>query len=208
MATARLKLVLSTVPAAGVVVALLTLWHDRPHVYDIALRTPSATAYVRVSPRHIVLGTWRTADTDRTREVPPIARVGPVELVSVPWDAAAERTGTTADFAAAPTSARVGEFGFLHGAASPNVRSCWQVLLPTWLAAVAGVTPLAAVIVACRRQRRRADRGQCLACGYDLRGTPGRCPECGAERPAADPEVSATPAGLPGSTSVALNSPA
>jgi hypothetical protein len=58
--------------------------------------------------------------------------------------------------------------------------------IPFWfLSAVLGVPP--AVWLRARWQERRRERsvrmfaaGVCPVCGYDLRATPGRCPECGA----------------------------
>lgn len=50
------------------------------------------------------------------------------------------------------------------------------IAVPYWFpTALAGVLPLIWVI---RRARRQPPAGFC-SCGYDLRATPSRCPECG-----------------------------
>ena len=45
-----------------------------------------------------------------------------------------------------------------------------------------GVTPVAWLHERRLRPRRRRKLGLCPACGYDLRESPGRCPECGRGR--------------------------
>lgn len=50
--------------------------------------------------------------------------------------------------------------------------------VPSWFAVVMlSVLPIARSLVG--RQWRRARPGVCIRCGYELRATPDRCPECG-----------------------------
>jgi hypothetical protein len=55
----------------------------------------------------------------------------------------------------------------------------WQIAILCIAGVITGLWVLVWVWVAYRLQRR-AWHGLCPACGYDLRGTPERCPECGA----------------------------
>jgi hypothetical protein len=52
-------------------------------------------------------------------------------------------------------------------------------IFPQWPLVVAAA--LVAAVGVVRRRRTRIMPGTCRACGYDLRATPARCPECGAE---------------------------
>jgi hypothetical protein len=55
------------------------------------------------------------------------------------------------------------------------------ITFPLWLPAV--VSTVLPAISLYRRVRRPVATGLCPACGYDLRATPGRCPECGTAIP-------------------------
>jgi hypothetical protein len=71
---------------------------------------------------------------------------------------------------------------FEHSNFSPSYR-VWVIVVPYWfLLLITGLLPLRCVFLMRGRWRRekRLARGQCEHCGYDLRGTPDRCPECGA----------------------------
>ena len=80
----------------------------------------------------------------------------------------------------------VNDFGFGFGRYLNNVppvslEITERVSFPWWcVAVVTAVLPAAGLRHRLRRQR---PPGLCRHCGYDLRGTPDRCPECGTSGP-------------------------
>ena len=71
-------------------------------------------------------------------------------------------------------------FGFGSAKASdPLAPPIRLYAIPLWTFAVSSGVPLAIVVAIRARQKRRRATGQCANCGYDLRGSPDRCPECG-----------------------------
>jgi hypothetical protein len=83
------------------------------------------------------------------------------------WGSYSKRTG------AVSAVCRLVLFGW-----APEKVGAHDLVVPQWtVPAIFG--PLPAVRIAgWFRRRRRADTHACPACGYDLRATPDRCPEC------------------------------
>lgn len=59
------------------------------------------------------------------------------------------------------------------------VHTIVYVQLPCWMVAVPGACVLPWWVITLYRRRKRVQAGRCRQCGYDLRATPERCPECG-----------------------------
>jgi hypothetical protein len=155
-------------------VAVVVLW-ARSYWATETLRRADARRWQSVSVAHgraMYLHAW-PADTSRP---PPF---GP------------ERLRRQVDPPAADVTATQWLITQFTGGAGFEIGSDWgsstslgyrgaAVVVPLWLPLL-----LSAALFANLLQRRRARRaaGACRVCGYDLRATPDRCPECGASVP-------------------------
>jgi hypothetical protein len=103
-------------------------------------------------------------------------------------------TGPRANFATplTPPPSKFRALGIVWVASADNEQvndsryQYWVAAVPlAWLLIPLAVPPAAWAARALRSRRRRG-RNQCRECGYDLRASPGRCPECGAGAGAPD----------------------
>jgi hypothetical protein len=66
--------------------------------------------------------------------------------------------------------------GFWYERHETYTRRMWEVAIPLWAITAIVAAPAAYWIL---RRRTAHPTGHCTSCGYDLRATPDRCPECG-----------------------------
>jgi len=71
--------------------------------------------------------------------------------------------------------------GFTVGSGANGAGAKFVFALPLWFVGVAFASPLVLLWFLRRRAKRRRKSSRCANCGYDLRATPERCPECGIE---------------------------
>jgi hypothetical protein len=65
----------------------------------------------------------------------------------------------------------------------PLTRRTTVVWTPLWLVILFSVLPVVPRVARMAIRRRRIQAGRCISCGYDLRGSPAQCPECGRAGP-------------------------
>jgi hypothetical protein len=76
-----------------------------------------------------------------------------------------------------------------ESAEGEDARTFVAIACPDWFLLTAFAIPLLSTVRRWRRKRTRQRKGLCLTCGYDLRATKARCPECGTDVPRAPPSA-------------------
>ena|SRR2546421_6644034 len=121
------------------------------------------------------------------------ARAGLRLWITPPDPAAIYQQGVSIGNANDPAALKVLDFAGLSVRGSGSPLNTRMITVPFWLfAAVAAIPSLFALRRKVHERRCRL-RARCASCGYDLRASPDRCPECGR----AQSQLTATASALP-----------
>lgn len=74
------------------------------------------------------------------------------------------------------------QLGFDAGATHVRGLSIYAAVVPAWFLTLVPMLGAAGIIHRRWKARRATCDGRCRTCGYDLRATTDRCPECGSDR--------------------------
>jgi hypothetical protein len=134
--------------------------------YDARFET--CTIYAMVSIRGSA-GVWFNREHDPTTQ--------PARVES-------KRSWTKSPLVQIPDAQQGGLLGFRIAARHrPDGYASYVLMLPYWLLILLSAAAPTRAVLRWRRRQIRLASGLCAACGYDLRGSSGRCPECGTHAP-------------------------
>lgn len=144
----------------AICIALIVLWARSYHVGHGIACQPSARTFVsaylscgrlRIDGAQQVADGGRYLSHESHRPPHPIATYGARARYGIWYDGRPSATG----------------------------RPRFAMVTPVWVVALLAAVPPAWHLGLRLHRRRRQRRGCCMACGYDLRATSHRCPECG-----------------------------
>ncbi len=76
------------------------------------------------------------------------------------------------------------EFGMMAWLSLTSNSAGWLAIIPIYFLILPGAVPIVCAYWREHRRRCLGQLGHCTKCGYDLRASPERCPECGTSAPA------------------------
>lgn len=166
--------------AAGVLLAV-TAWRNRAAVEELVMYAGRTVAFAKVTPDHVGVGA-RPVTTYEPDGMRVRWRTDRITVTSASMSRAAAATADADDFDEARWSFRAAGFRLVSGDRNRQSHLPWfrKADVPTWFAVPVLLAPLGVLTIGRRRRRRCVRAGGCPCCGYDVRATPDRCPECGA----------------------------